>query len=57
MESYLAVDGGVVQFVQGGSVGGLDGHDVPVVVQPRQRFPREVPKTFGVFCVVAGGHV
>jgi len=32
INAYLALEGRIVQFIEGGSVGSLDGHDVPVVV-------------------------
>lgn len=37
-----------MQLVQGGPVGGLDGHDVAVVVQAGQRLPGELPEALGV---------
>ena len=46
-----------MQLVQGGAVGGLDGHDVAVVVQARQRLPREVAEALGVARVIVGGAV
>lgn len=43
-----------MELVQGGPVGGLDGHDVAVVVQARQRLPGELAETLGVARVIVG---
>ncbi len=38
-----------MQLFEGGSVSGLNGEDVAVVVQTRKSFAGEVAQTFGVF--------
>lgn len=45
---YLSVDGYVMEFVKRRPISRLDGHHVPVVVQPRQGFPGEVSEAFGI---------
>ena len=48
-EPYFVVNGGIVQLFEGGSVSGLNGEDVAVVVQTRKSFAGEVAQTFCVF--------
>lgn len=50
--AYLALQSGVVQFVECGPVGCLDGHDIPVIVETRKRLAGEMTKTFCVAGVI-----
>ncbi len=58
-DTDFVLDGGVVEFVEGGPRGGavVEGHDVAVVVQPRQGLAREVTQALGVLGRLVDGGV
>lgn len=41
---YLVKQSGIVKLVQGWPMSSLDAHNVPVIVQSRQRLPGQVPE-------------